>query len=141
MGNMQLRQVHEAIEIQEATTETSTDSGDAVRLQTLANAFAFTLDVSAAALAGGDQLDVFVQTQLDGTNWTDVVHFTQVVGDGGAVRYVEKVVAETSLAGFEVASALAAGNVRNIIGDDWRVRWTISGGTAEFTFSVTAQPM
>jgi hypothetical protein len=118
-------------------------AGDAVRLPGMVNALMFILDVTAAATDNGDTLDVTVQTKIDGTNWLDVVHFSQLVGDGGAKRYIEKVAASPAFAGFEVGTALAAGNTRDLIGDDWRVSYVqVDGdGDASFTFSVTACPM
>lgn len=131
-----------------AARTSNTGNGSAVemfdsdRARDHLSAVQLVLDVTAAATQAGDKLDVFVQTQLDDTNWIDVVHFTQLDGDGGAKRYVEKIVAGAAEAGFETASALAAGEVRHLIGRRWRVRWVIteSGGDDEsFTFSVQAQ--
>jgi hypothetical protein len=121
----------------------ATGNGDAVRLP-VAPAYAFVLDVSAAATAAGDTLDVFVQAMLDGTNWVDVVHFTQVLGDGGAKRYVSKIAPGAVVqAEFEVGAALAAAAVRHLAGDKWRVRWAIVDANASggFTFGVTGIPM
>lgn len=117
--------------------------GDSVRLPGMVNAMAFVLDVSAAATDAADTLDVKVQTKVDGTNWLDVVHFTQVVGNGGAKRYIEKLVADVACAGFENAAALGAGNTRDLLGDEWRVAYVqVDADTdASFTFSVTACPM
>lgn len=105
---------------------------------------AFVLDLTAAATEVDDTLDVFVQTKLDGTNWVDVAHFTQVVGNGGATkRHFLKVLPEGNQGGFEGASVLPAGTVRNLFGIDWRATWTIvdaGSANASFTFSVTAIP-
>lgn len=102
----------------------------------------FQLDVTAAATEAGDTLDVFVQTTLDGTNWVDVVHFTQVTGNGGAKRHFAKVAATEPQAMFENATALAAGSVRNVVGTTWRARWVVvdvaTTSNQSFTFSVTA---
>ena len=149
MGNMMLRQVHEYKTLFASAEVAADGNSDSIRLQTLVNAHVFTLDVTAAAKDVQDLLDVYVQTLLDGTNWTDVVHFPTVLGNGGAVRYIEKIEAQTSQAGFKVTTALAAGNVRHLLGDEWRVRWdlTESGpasgsgtGLAVFTFSVIVCP-
>ena len=107
----------------------------------LATALQFVFDVSAAATAGTDTLDVKVQMMLDGTNPVDVVHFTQAVGNGGTKRYFEKVLAGGAEAGFENAAALTAGNTRNLIGKQMRaVAAIVDGGGADqsFTFSVVA---
>jgi hypothetical protein len=107
-----------------------------------APAVGFVLDVTAAGSAADDLLDVFVQTKI-GDNWFDVVHFTQVLGNGGAKRYVAKVVGALATAEYEVGSALAAAAVRNLLGDEWAARWVVTNGagTHSFTFSVTAVPL
>jgi hypothetical protein len=108
----------------------------------MVNAFAFVLDVTAAATAAGDHLDVYVQTKLDGTNWVDVVHFTQLDGNGGTKRYFEKVVAGPAFAGFENGTALGEGEVRDLAGNPWRVRYVVTDvDDPSFTFSVVACPM
>jgi hypothetical protein len=149
MGNMMLRQVYEATTLSASEEKLADGNSDAVRLQTMVNAHVFTFDLTAAATDVQDLLDVYVQTLLDGTNWTDVVHFTTCLGNGGALRYIEKIETGTSEAGFEVGAALAAGTVRHLFGDAWRVRWDItesgpasgSGtGLAAFTFSVISCP-
>lgn len=99
------------------------------------------LDLTAAATDAGDTLDVFVQTTVDGTNWVDIHHFTQILGNGGAKRYYAKVVWDAALTEFENAAALGAAANRAIIGDQYRVRWAITdagGVNASFTFSVRA---
>lgn len=104
---------------------------------------AFVLNVTAAATEAGDTLDVFVQTQLDGTNWVDVVAFTQVVGNGSTKRYFAKVVGGVAQDDFENATALTAGSVRNLMGRQWRVRYVVTDAStdnASFTFSVVAVP-
>src|SRR5689334_7803739 len=46
------------------------------------------LDVTAAAAASGDTLDVYIDTSPDGgVTWVNVVHFTQILGNGGAKKY------------------------------------------------------
>jgi len=85
-----------------------------------------------------------VQTKIDGTNWLDVAHFTQCLGNGGALRYVTKVIASVATAEFENGAALGAAAVRNLLGDEWRVRWTHTDAGVDngsFTFSVVACPM
>jgi hypothetical protein len=135
---------HDVVTLMASATKTITGVTTRVPLPGMVNAFALTLDVTAAATAVGDTLNVTVQTKVDGTNWLDVCAFTEVVGDGGAKTYVEKIVAQLTEAGFETGATLAAGAVRNLIGDDWRVSWTIVDADADdasFTFSVTACPM
>ena len=116
----------------------------AVKLPGMVNGIVFVLDVTAAATAAGDTLDVAVQTLVDGTNYVDVVAFTQVLGNGGAKRHIGKVTGDAALTMFEGGAALAAGSVRGILGDAWRVKYTqVDDGdqNAIFTFKVTALPM
>ena len=126
-----------------ARTDTAGTNGDAVYLPRPLNALVFVLDVTAAATDAGDLLDVKVQTLIDGTNWVDVCYFTQVLGNGGAKRYIAKILCSTAQAMFS-DTALTAGNVRHLFGDTWRVNWVIvDAGTdnASFTFSVKAIAM
>lgn len=141
------KQDFDATTLLASTTETATDNNQAtpVKLASLANGFVFVLDVTAAATEAGDLLDVFVQTKADGTNFVDVVHFTQVLGNGGAKRFYAKINADVVMTEFENATALGAAAVRDIIGDEWAIRWAITDvattGNASFTFSVIACPM
>lgn len=119
---------------------TATGTGDPVTLEGYL-ALVFQLDLTAAATESGDTLDVYIQTTVDGTNWVDVFHFTQILGNGGAKRYFGKIVADAALTGFENATALSANSSRAIFGSDYRVRWDITDAStqnASFTFSVTA---
>lgn len=107
-------------------------------------ALALVLDVTAAATDAGDTLDVYVQTQLDGTNWADVARFTQVLGNGGAKRFFKKLSRGAAMTEFENATGLGAAAQRDLLGAQWRVRWVITdAGTddAAFTFSVIVTPM
>lgn len=101
-------------------------------------AAAFTLDVTAAATDAIDTLNVFVQTQLPSGEWLDIVHFTEVLGNGGAKTHVGKVFANVAETMFETGAALAEGAVRNILGEHYRVRYAIvdADSDASFTFSV-----
>ena len=113
-------------------------------LQYASNGFCFQLDVTAAATDAGDTLDVRVQTSIDGTNYFDVVAFTQVLGNGGAKRRIAKISASQPQADFDATATLAAGNVRNMFGDLWRVNYTVvdvSTQNAAFTFTVKAMPI
>lgn len=123
-----------------SAARTVTGAGDPVALEGFA-AIVLQLDVTAAATETGDTLDVYVQTTIDGTNWVDIYHFTQVVGDGGAKRYFGKLVFDAALTEFENAAALAAAGGRAIFGDQYRVRWAVTDAStdnASFTFGVTA---
>ena len=153
MGLLKRQSVYNATEMVASAEVLADGSGDAIRLWAMVNGITFTLDVTAAEKDAQDLLDVYVQAKLDGTNWTDVLRFTQVLGDGGAVRHIGKVTAQLATSMFEVGTTLGAGAVRNMLGDDWRVRWDVTEGgppgptsgsgvgTLAFTFSVTACPL
>lgn len=103
----------------------------------------FQLDVTAAATAAGDTLDVYIQHTVDGTNYDDFVHFTQVLGDGGAKRFLARWnslgAAPESELGAAQDAAMSAGVLQQPISRTWRVKWVIaSASDPAFTFSVTA---
>lgn len=105
----------------------------------------FVLDVTVAATDAGDTLDVFVQSSNDGTIWDDFIHFTQVLGNGGAKQFIAKWVRtltpEREL-GAPQDAVMAAGVAQGPVGGIWRVKWVIvDAGTpnVSFTFSVSMQ--
>lgn len=137
---------HDAVTLLAATSPASgavSASSSAVRLPGMVNAIAFTLDVSAAATDVGDTLDIKIQTKIDGTNWVDVIHFTQVLGNGGVKRFVAKLLANTAETLFLNTTLAAGTTVRHLLGDEWRVNYVQvdADSNAAFTFSVIACPM
>lgn len=131
----------QGIKLLESAARTETGTGDAVSNLGEFSVLIAQLDVTSAATAAGDTLDVYLQTTIDGTNWVDIHHFTQVLGNGGAKRYFAKLVSSVALTEFENAAALAAAAGRAIVGGQYRVRWAITDATtddASFTFSVYA---
>jgi len=126
------------IELHASAAETVTGNGSGVNGHAAEEAV-IELDVTAAATDANDTLDVTVQIKApDGTNWIDVCAFTQVAGTGGAKRHIAKLSRSQAQAMFEDA-ALAAGNVRHLLGGQWRAKWTIAdptGSNASFTFAV-----
>ena len=102
------------------------------------------LDVTAAASDVDDTLNVYVQRQLPGGDYDDIVAFTQVLGNGGAKRFVADVMFDSQASDERVArdAALATGTVVAVpFGDVLRVKWVIvdpGGGAVSFTFSVAA---
>lgn len=102
----------------------------------------FILDVTAAATDVGDTLDVQVQTLIDGTNWTSICHFTQVLGNGGAKRHIGVVNRTVTQAMWESSATLAAGAVRHVIGAQLRSEYAIVDADANsaFTWTVTVLP-
>lgn len=102
----------------EAQTESVT--GETVELITDAQPFSqvnFILDLTAAATATADTLDVYVDVSFDNETWINAVHFTQILGDGGAKRELAKLtVGELNDpdAVLDVASDASAGVTRNV---------------------------
>lgn len=102
------------------------------------------LDITAAATEVADTLNVYVQSSPDGTNWCDLISFTQATGTGGAVRRVARwnsYAAVTTAEGACTDATLAAGSVsQGPIADQIRVKWDITDstitGNLSFTFSV-----
>lgn len=103
----------------------------------------FLLNVSAAASLISDTLDVYLQGSVDGTNYNDILHFTQVLGNGGVkvyeARWFRDMTPETEL-GAPSDKAMGAGVLQGPQAiTAWRVAWVIAGGaTKSFTFSVMA---
>ena len=126
--------------LHDSGAETATGTGTPVAIPFSGLDYAvFQLNLTAAATQAGDTLDVYVQSTVDGTNWVDIVHFNQIVGNGGAKRYFAKHAYSNTEAMFENASTLAAGSVRQIFGSQYRCRWAITDTStqdASFTFSL-----
>jgi hypothetical protein len=108
----------------------------------------FQLVVSAAATDAGDTLDVYVQhSPDDGTTWDDFVHFTQVLGNGGAKKFIatwQRDASPTSALKPPADASLAAGVQQGPVSPTWRVKWVIvEAGTVNvsFTFKVDVQPI
>lgn len=106
----------------------------------------FGLVVSAAATDVGDLLDVYVQHSVDGgVTYDDFVHFTQVLGNGGAKKYLATWRRDASPESELHApgdAALAAGVLQGPTGPIWRLKWVIVDASTlnvSFTFAVTAQ--
>lgn len=126
-------------EIASATTE----NGTAVKLQRLYTEMVVTLDVTASATAAGDLLDVYVDTSFDGgTTWVNIGRFTQVLGDGGAKKFIMsfKSIPLTSSNSVAYGANQAESAALQIgFGDNIRYRGITTEATAvAFTYSVTA---
>lgn len=104
-------------------------------------AFLF-LSVTSAAAAATDTLDVFVQHSLDKQTWDDFVHFTQVLGNDGPRKYLAVWApngVEQELRPYPDDGQMPVGVRQNPVGPWWRVKWSVAGATASFTFSVDVQ--
>lgn len=131
-----------------------TASGNSGAITPFANKFnsvqavVFLLIVSAAATDAGDLLDVYIQhSPDDGTTWDDFAHFTQVLGNGGAKKFIatwnRDVTPESELKA-PADAALAAGVLQGPVSPTWRVKWVVvDAGTVNvsFTFSILATPV
>ena len=116
---------------------------DMVQLPSTTRALLLTLQVTAAAAGVGDTLDAVVSTRIyyNGVAaWIEVCAFPQVLGNGGALVHIDKLVVDLDQAAFQNA-ALAAGAKRHIFGDAWVAGVTTAGGTAVFTASIDIMPM
>lgn len=128
-------------------TTPGTTNGASVPLPPPRGGIVYVFDLTAAATDVGDTFDVTVQVQV-GTDasgnavWADVVHFTQVLGNGGTKTFVAKTTSDLAQALFDNSVALTAGNVRHIFGSNYRVvAALVDAGTqnASFTFTVKAK--
>jgi hypothetical protein len=107
----------------------------------------YVLDVTVAGSLAGDTLNVYVQHSWDeGTSWDDFVSFTQVLGNGGAKKFLAFWVLYGTAPSTPVKApqdaALTAGTVQQGPLGMWlRAKWAIvnGGGTHSFTFSVGVQ--
>lgn len=127
--------------VQLATGNNQPVSGNGVMILDAPNSVLLELDVTAGGVGSGDTLNVYVQTRIDGVNWVDVAAFSQVLGNAAVKRFYVTLNASQAMTAFENASVLSAGSTRNLIGNDWAVRWVIAGsGPPTFTFSVTTTP-
>src|SRR6266496_1561427 len=74
-----------------STTATASGVGAPIEVKPDVQWCEFLLNVTAAASAVGDTLDVYIQASSDGgTTYDDFVHFTQVLGNGGAKKFLAR---------------------------------------------------
>jgi len=104
----------------------------------------FLLSVTAAATEAADKLNVYVQSSADGgTTYDDFIHFTEVAGNGGAVKHIAIVnfrASPTSSLHTPNDAALSAGVNQGPVANDWRVKWVVTDAStdnASFTFSIS----
>lgn len=132
-----------------AQSVAGTVTGDKTVVQQDAQPFtqvAFLLNVTEAGTDAGDTLDVYVDVSPDnGTTWLNAVHFTQVLGNGGAKKYVATLNTGDLLndpdAVLDASADASAGVTRNIgCFDCLRYRGVMVDADAngEFTYSLTA---
>lgn len=130
--------------LQTASAIGASANGDALKYRKPFSEALIMLDVTVAASTAADTLNVFIDVSPDGgTTWVNVGHFTEVVGDGGAVKHIMALNADNpgATAVFNVTSDAAAGATRQIgITDRMRARSVIvdDSSSAAFTFTVKA---
>ena len=139
MSKTQIATLRASAQVATATTET----GSEVKMQKPFTEALVLLDVTDANTAVADTLDVYIDVSPDGgTTWINVGHFTQVLGNGGAKKYVMALRADNpgATAVFDVTSDANAGATRQIgIADRIRYRGvTVEDTGVDFTYSVTA---
>jgi hypothetical protein len=131
-----------------SAAQTAGTTGAGIQITEDEDSFAsavFILDVTAAATAAGDTLDVYVDLSPDGSSWVNAIHFTQVLGNGGAKKEIAKLTAgelNDPDAVWTVAADAASGVVRNTgLMPFVRYRSAITDATtddASFTYSLVA---
>mgnify|MGYP003394600642 CR=1 FL=1 len=81
-------------------------------------------------------LQIFVDSRLDGTLWTNLGKFDLFTTAARSVMMLNKIDADSGIVNTLGVDA-GAGTVRQVgYGDDLRVRYTISGPTSQFNFTV-----
>lgn len=119
-------------------------SGLGYKLQQKFTEMVCVLDVTAAATDVGDTLDVYIDTSFDGgTSFVNIGHFTQVVGNGGAKKFIMSFKANPITASNSVAfgtDQAASAALQIGFGDRIRVRAVTvdANANATFTYSVKA---
>lgn len=128
-----------------AQTGAGTVTGSGLKLNTQKTQLNVILDVTEAATDAADTLDVYVDTSFDGgTTWVNIGHFTQVLGNGGAKKFIMSFFANPVAASNSVsATADQAASTAIQIGFGDRIRYRgvavdASTENAEFTYSVMA---
>lgn len=123
----------------------TTENGTAVKLDRKYSELVVVLNVTAAATDANDTLDVYVDTSFDGgTSWVNIGHFTQVVGNGGAKKFIMSFKANPITASNSVpfGTDQAAGAALQIgFGDRIRYRGVTvdpTGANMSFTYAVDA---
>lgn len=115
-------------------------NGTAVEIRGERLSYTFILNVTAAATDVTDTLDVYIDTLFGTATWINCAHFTQCLGNGGAVAYFTVIVPTSMITTDAVATDCGAGVARGVVGSQFRGRYVIvdpGAGAASFTFSLT----
>ena len=121
-----------------ARTVTAGVDGDAFYVGGERVGYIFYLDVTAAATAAGDILDVYIDWSLDDTTWFNGARFTRVLGNGGAVSFYTAFVVQGIDNDVALTNDAAAGDTRGtMLAPYVRGRYVITeADDASFTFSL-----
>jgi hypothetical protein len=124
-----------------AITATAGTNGTAVEVHGERNRFIFILDVTAAATEVDDTLDVYIDWSIDNVTYYNGGHFTQCLGNGGAVSYYMVFDPSAGVAtDVDVTADQAVSTVvPSLFGPYVRARWVEvdpGAGASSFTFSV-----
>jgi hypothetical protein len=128
-----------------SAARTASDVGAAIVIPKRMKAAVFLLNVTAAATEINDLLDVWIQESPDlgATTWNDILRFTQVLGNGGAKKYIATVNCEAPAERESAAvqdAAMAAGVRQGPVIPYIRPKWTVTDAGADnasFTFSIS----
>ncbi len=101
----------------------------------------FMLQVTAAATEAGDTLDVFIDLSLDLQVWFNGIHFTQLLGNGGAKTFVAEITHPTAAVNpIDVTSDASVTVSRNLWAPHVRIGWNNGDANANtnaiFSFGV-----
>lgn len=127
-----------------AQTASST-TGETIQVEGNYTDAVFVLDVTALATETADKLDVYIDVSPDGgQTWLNAIHFTQMDGDGSAIKEVAKISKGATLddpdAVLAVTSDASESVVRQLfVGNTWRYRSAITDAStdnASFTYSL-----
>lgn len=125
-----------------SAARTSSGTGTAVSQLGMYKGGTFVLDVTAAATAAGDTLNVYLQGSYDSTNYFDFASFTQVLGNGGAKKFRAHIYPGASAGAVAVVTdaTMTAGTVIDAYPGPWiRAKWVVVSASApNFTFAVYA---
>lgn len=120
-------------------------TGTGYKLQQKFTELIAVLDVTAAATDVGDTLDVYIDTSFDnGASFVNIGHFTQVVGNGGAKKFIMAFKSNPIAAANSVsytADQAASAALQIGFGDRIRMRAVsvdASTQNASFTYSLKA---
>jgi hypothetical protein len=132
---------HELILYRGTVSGAGTTVGTPAPTQDAVTSYTLAVNVSAASSAGTDTLDVYVDGWLAGA-WVNLVHFAQVLGNGGPQRLLAALSVSTVASAPAVATADASAGQARLYGIPPRLRARlVTAGSGSFTVTVAASGM